>query len=154
MLGVACHEPPGATEPSAGVTSSTPSSSTVPPIVISSSSTAGATGAPSGSASPKKAWRHPTDADGHLVMHKPDGRCYVQVPKSTPPPKDLISGERWVEDKIVSCPAEYVDPAFAAIGEGMYWIQDPSTGECSQARTFGEPPVPPTKTKCPAVLAR
>jgi hypothetical protein len=77
----------------------------------------------------------------------------VQAPKAEPPPKDLMSGETWVEDKDVACPAEFNDPAFAAIADGSYWIQD-DAGTCSQAQAFGNPPPPPVVVKCPPVLEK
>lgn len=99
-------------------------------------------------APPKKAGAHPRDAQNHLIFRRSAGTCYVQVEKAGPPPKDLMSGERWVEDKDVACPKEFDDPAFAAIGDGMYWIQDEATGECSQAQNFGNPPPPPKVVPC------
>ena len=102
----------------------------------------------------KKFGVHPVDADGHNIYRKSGGTCYVQVDNPEPPPKDLMSGERWVIDKPLACPKEFDEPAFGAIGDGMYWLQDPATGECSQARSFGNPPPPPTKVACPPSLKR
>jgi len=101
----------------------------------------------------KKFGVHPVDADGHNIYRKSGGTCYVQVDNPEPPPKDLMSGERWVIDKEVPCPIDFDEPEFAAIGDGMYWLQD-EAGECSQARNFGNPPPPPTKVACPPSLKR
>jgi hypothetical protein len=78
----------------------------------------------------------------------------VQAPKAGPPPPDLMSGERWVEDKTVACPKEFDDPAFAAIPDGSYWLRDEATGQCSQAQSFGNPPPPPVVVPCPKVLQK
>lgn len=105
-------------------------------------------------ASPKpKAGVHPEDGEGHLVFKRPSGECYVQVPKERPPPADLMSGERWVEDKVVACPKEFDEPAFAAIEDGRYWLQD-KTGKCSQGYAYGNPPPPPAEVPCPPSLAK
>jgi hypothetical protein len=104
-------------------------------------------------APPKKNGVHPRDEAGHLVFRRANGTCYVQVDKAGPPPKDLMSGERWVEDKDVACPKEFSDPAFAAIPDGKYWVQD-EKGECAQAASFGNPPPPPVATPCPPILQK
>jgi hypothetical protein len=104
-------------------------------------------------AKPKKFGVHPRDADNRLIFRKSGGTCYVNAPKSTPPPKDLMSGETWTEDKTVACPPEFNDPAFAAIPDGSYWLQD-ETGACSQQQAFGNPPPPPVTAPCPPVLAK
>lgn len=92
---------------------------------------------------------HPRDNDHHLIFKKSDGSCYVQAEKSEPPPKDLMSGEKWVEDRALPCPAEFEDAAFAAIGDQEYWILDKTTNECSVGQAFGNPPMPPVKRECP-----
>lgn len=96
---------------------------------------------------------HPVDADGDLVFFRGAGSCYVQKPKKEKAPDDLMSGERWVDDVDVPCPKEFDDPAFAAIGDGKYWIQN-DAGECSQAQMFGNPPPPPVVTPCPPPLQK
>jgi hypothetical protein len=92
---------------------------------------------------------HPRDADLHTIYRKSDGSCYVQVENDEPPPKDLMSGERWVKDKELPCPPEFDDPAFAAIGDQEYWILDRTTNECSVAQAYGNPPLPPVRRACP-----
>lgn len=96
---------------------------------------------------------HPRDNDHNLVFSK-GGSCYVQVTKSGPPPKDLMSGEKWVEDRAVPCPPEFDDAAFAAIGDQEYWQLDPATNECAVAQAYGNPPLPPVKRECPPVVKK
>jgi hypothetical protein len=102
----------------------------------------------------KKLGVHPSDAEGRLVFRKSNGTCYVQVQKSEPPPKDLMPGEKWVDDKVVTCPKEFDDPAFAAISDGYYWLRDEATGACSQAASYGNPPPPPVAAPCPPILEK
>ena len=97
---------------------------------------------------------HPLDADLRLIFRKADGSCYVQVDKSEPPPRDLMSGERWVEDRALPCPAEFAEPEFAAIGDQEYWRLDRTTNECSVAQAFGNPPLPPVPRDCPPSIKR
>ena len=133
------------------LTSCTPSPSTNPPHPVAPV----ASEAPDAAvAPPKSAGAHPRDAQGHLIFRKSGGTCYVQLEKAGPPPKDLMSGERWVEDKDVACPKEFDDPAFAAIPDGVYWVQDEKSGECSQAQNFGNPPPPPKVVPCPPILQK
>ncbi len=89
------------------------------------------------------------DAEGHLIYRKSGGDCYVQVEKKGDPPADLMSGERWVDEKAVECPKELDDPAFAAVGEGSILGQGPD-GKCFVSQTYGNPPPPPVETPCPA----
>ena len=88
------------------------------------------------------------DARGHSIYRKADGSCYVQVPKKGDPPKDLMSGERWVDNEAVACPKEFQDPAFAVMGDGTLLGQD-DQGTCYLAQTFGNPPPPPQDVPCP-----
>ncbi len=112
------------------------------------------TSPPEETAAPNKAGPHPVDADGRLIQRKSDGTCYVQVEKKEPPPKDLMSGERWVDDKAVPCPKEFDEPGVGAIPDGYYWTQDATTGECFHAASFGNPPPPPKKVECPPSMKK
>lgn len=94
-----------------------------------------------------------TDARGHSIFRKADGSCYVQVPKKGEPPKDLMSGERWVENEAVACPKEFQDPAFAAVPDGSVLGQD-DKGKCYVAQTYGNPPPPPQEAPCPQFLKK
>ena len=100
----------------------------------------------------KTAGAHPRDAENRLIFHKADGTCYVEATPAGPAPKDLMSGERWVENKPVACPSEFNDPAFAAIGEGYFWVKDEAKGTCAQQAVFGNPPPPAKEVPCPPSL--
>ena len=97
---------------------------------------------------------HPQDNDHHMIFKKGDGSCYVQVPKSEPEPKDMLSGEKWVDDRPVPCPAEFDDPAFAAIGDQEYWVLDRTKNECFVGQAYGNPPLPPVQRECPPVVKK
>jgi hypothetical protein len=96
---------------------------------------------------------HPRDADLHMIFIRGAGDCYVQVDKDEPPPKDMMSGEKWVEDKSVPCPPEFDEPEFAAIGDQQYWILDRSN-ECSVGQAYGNPPPAPVDRPCPPSIRK
>lgn len=125
-----------------------------PPPATGEPPVASASASAEAAAPKKKLGVHPRDSENRLIFRKSGGTCYVQAPNPAPPPKDLMSGERWVIDKDVTCPKEFSDPAFAAIADGHYWIQDEATGACSQAASFGNPPPPPVAAPCPPNLAK
>ncbi len=90
------------------------------------------------------------DGDGHVIFRKGDS-CYVQVEKDGEPDPPLMSGEMWVEDKTIDCPAAFEDPAFA-LAEGHYLVVDRNTGECISQQNYGNPPPPGVATPCPAFV--
>lgn len=91
------------------------------------------------------------DAEKRLVYKKSSGECYVQVPKAGEPDPPLLSGERWVEDKIIDCPPAFEDPA-VSLADGHYLIHDATTGECISQPSYGNPPPPGNPTPCPAFV--
>ncbi len=95
--------------------------------------------------------QHPRDAQQRMIFRKSDATCYVEAAKAVPPPTDLMSGERWTERQPVACPNEFADPAFAALREGEYWLQDSATAVCSIGQSFGNPPPPATPAPCPSI---
>ena len=146
VVGASCASTPSPDSPTTSETSSASQS----PTTTSTPEASGNAEAPKGK---RKHGVHPTDAEGHLVYRKSAGTCYVQAPKKDPP-KDLMPGERWVEDQTIPCPKEFDEPAFAAIADGWFWMQDEATGECMQQRSFGDPPPPATKVACPPSLVK
>lgn len=92
------------------------------------------------------------DGEGHVIFRKGDG-CYVQVAKEGEPDPPLMSGEMWVEDKTIDCPAAFADPAFS-LPEGHYLTVNGETGECISRQNYGNPPPPGSPTPCPAFVER
>jgi len=146
IAAVGCTEPPTTPPPDGNNTDQTTRNPPGPRDTTTPTTTATTAG------TPKKLGVHPRDAENRLIQRKKEATCYVQVDKKGPPPKDLMSGERWVEDKVVPCPKEYDEPAFAAIPPGNIWVQDAQTGECSHEPLYGNPPPPATKAECPPSL--
>jgi hypothetical protein len=97
---------------------------------------------------------HPTDKDGRRIDLANDDSCYVVVPKKTPPPKDLSTGERWTENVPVDCPPELDDPAWDGLPLGDFLGWDEKTGACAFVPDLGNPPPPPRSASCPKVLPK
>ncbi|NUP10958.1 MAG: hypothetical protein HOW73_33345 [Polyangiaceae bacterium] len=129
-------------------------SSSTPPNEPTSATPTGtettATSAPTSEVGGNEPYR---DAEGRVIQRKIDGTCYVQVEKKEPPPKDLMSGERWVDDKEVACPKELQNPGEAP-PDGYTWSQDKVNGDCYLTAMFGNPPPPPQKAECPPSLKK
>jgi hypothetical protein len=97
---------------------------------------------------------HPKDKEGSYIELADDDTCYVVVPKTTPPPKDLNTGERWTDNVPVDCPPEFDDPAWDSLqaGESLGW--DEKTGLCAFLPWLGNPPPPPLEAGCPKTLPK
>ena len=112
-------------------------------------STASAAANPAADGSKRRG--HPHDAQGRPIL-RADDVCYVEVPRKGPPPKDLMSGERWVANQEIACPKEFEDRAFNAIPPGTIWVKDDKTGACAHRRLYGNPPPPDVAAPCPPPL--
>jgi hypothetical protein len=97
---------------------------------------------------------HPVDKDGRRIDLANDDSCYVVVPKTTPRPKDLNTGERWTENVAVDCPAELDDAAWDTLQAGEFLGWDEKTGACAFVPEFGNPPPPPVEAGCPKTLPK
>lgn len=132
-------------------TGCSPSATDSSPTNTTENGTATATGEPPAGAKLDLPLR---DDEGRIIQRREDGTCFVHVAKKEPPPKDLMSGELWVDEKTLACPKAMEDPDLAAVPPGYTLIQDKDTGECSLMALFGNPPPPPKKTECPAALKK
>lgn len=97
---------------------------------------------------------HPMDKGGRYIELANDDSCYVVVPKTTPPPKDLNTGERWTDNLLVDCPPEFDDPAWDSLQAGDTLSWDEKTGLCAFVPGFGNPPPPPVEAGCPKTLPK
>lgn len=97
---------------------------------------------------------HPRDANGRFIELAADDSCFVVVPKTTPPPKDLHTGERWTDNLPVDCPPDFDDPAWNAISSGESLSWDEKTGKCAFVPWLGNPPPPPVEATCPQTLPK
>lgn len=97
---------------------------------------------------------HPTDKQGRRIDLAADDHCHVVVPKNTPPPKDMNTGERWTDNVPVDCPPELDDAAWDNLPAGAFLGHDQASGNCAFVPELGNPPPPPQIATCPKTLPK
>ena len=85
--------------------------------------------------------------EGRAIYISNDDSCFVETPMKNPP-KDVPTGFRAVEQKIVDCPTELDDAAWDDCSWGvLYAVKgDPN---CLCGPLAGNPPPPPRLSACP-----
>jgi hypothetical protein len=90
---------------------------------------------------------NPKDANGRVVLTRPDDVCVVAVPPKEPRPSTLPTGLPWRSLERVDCPPEMDDPAWDDCTDRL--VADEGAGRCFCVPEYGNPPPPPRANACP-----